>query len=262
MQKALSIYPDIESNAKGFTLIELMVVMVIVGILAIGVVFMFADPTAKVKAAAFEMRGDFNLARSEAVRRNEDILIEFIDLAQEPCSEDNPTNCCGVEDPTKFSKCFSGGTQQGYVLCVDATPSSPITDPPSCSNEGTSSDDLEENIIKVVLFRNAIHYYTPVSGVLPTSSKFPTPSNSPEGVALVTDDGITFTSGEYFIYMNSNGTTSDTGSVLVYLPEEGDPTTLTVKGWPYAVVVDNISTGRVRLDRWRPEGASGEWFRK
>ena len=43
---------------RGFTLIEMMVVMVIVGILAIGVVFMFVDPTAKVKAAAFEMRGE------------------------------------------------------------------------------------------------------------------------------------------------------------------------------------------------------------
>ena len=47
---------------RGFSLTELMVVLVIVGILAIGVVFMFADPTAKVKAAAFEMRGDLNLA--------------------------------------------------------------------------------------------------------------------------------------------------------------------------------------------------------
>ena len=55
---------------RGFSLVELMVVMVIVGILATSVVFMFADPTAKVKAVAFEMRGDFNLARGVAVKEN------------------------------------------------------------------------------------------------------------------------------------------------------------------------------------------------
>ena len=72
-----SFIKNCKSN-RGFTLIEMMVVMVIVGILAVGVVFMFTDPTAKVKAAAFEMRGDLNLARAEAVRRNQDILVEFI----------------------------------------------------------------------------------------------------------------------------------------------------------------------------------------
>jgi len=249
------------NNAYGFTLIEVLVVMVIVGILATGVVFMFADPTAKVKAAAFEMRGDFNLARSEAVRRNADILIEFVDSAQEPCSESKetpPTNCCSIENPTKFSKCFAGGTHQGYVLCVDANASAT----PTCSDEGASSADLEENIIKMVLFRNAVHYYKPVAGVLPTSPNSPMPSNSPEGVALDTEDGITFVSGEYYIYMNSNGTTSDTGSIIMYLPKDLD--LKIVRGRPYAVVVDSVATGRVRLERWNPElnPPNGEWSRR
>ncbi|MEJ2270434.1 MAG: alanine--tRNA ligase-related protein, partial [Desulfobulbaceae bacterium] len=65
----------------------MLVVMVIVGILAIGVVFMFADPTAKVKAAAFEMRGDLNLARAEAVRRNDNILVDFVFTAEADCSK-------------------------------------------------------------------------------------------------------------------------------------------------------------------------------
>lgn len=248
-------------NNQGFTLIELMVVMTIVGILALGVVFMFADPTAKVKAAAFEMRGDFNLARAEAVRRNESILIEFVSTAQEPCSGDNPTDCCSVANPTNYSKCFSGGTQQGYVICLDAIPTSPSTDPPSCINEGASTTDLEEKVIKVVLFRDDVQYYK-FDATLPSSPTGPTPSDSPDGIALVSNDGITFINGNY-IYMNSNGTSSDVGSVVLYLPKDGDPLTLTVRGKPYAAVVDNISTGYVRLERWRPDlGASGEWNRK
>jgi len=63
--------------SPGFTLIELMVVMVIACILATGVVFMYSNPTAKVKGVAFSILGDFNLARSEAVNRNEDVLIDF-----------------------------------------------------------------------------------------------------------------------------------------------------------------------------------------
>jgi prepilin-type N-terminal cleavage/methylation domain-containing protein len=39
--------------AQGFTLIELSVVMAIVCILATGVVFMYSNPTAKVKGVAF-----------------------------------------------------------------------------------------------------------------------------------------------------------------------------------------------------------------
>ena len=50
-------------SAHGFSMIELMVVMAIVAILATGVVFMFANPTAKVKTMAFELLGEINYAR-------------------------------------------------------------------------------------------------------------------------------------------------------------------------------------------------------
>jgi prepilin-type N-terminal cleavage/methylation domain-containing protein len=64
-------------SSPGFTLIELMVVMVIAAILAIGAVLMYSDPTSKVKGAAFNILTDFNFARSESVNRNEDVLIDF-----------------------------------------------------------------------------------------------------------------------------------------------------------------------------------------
>lgn|GEM_PF-999273 len=250
MNKAQRTYLGILNNAYGFTLTEVLVVMVIVGILATGVVFMFADPTAKVKAAAFEMLGDFNLARAEAVRRNDDILIQFVDSAEETCSK---------ETTALFADCFAGGNFHGYVMCFNENQGADD----DCSDEGATATDLEEKIIKTVLFRNAVQFYKPVGGTLPSSPTGPTPNNSPDGVALVTDDGITFGSGGKFIYMNSNGTSSDTGSVIVYLPKDGDPTTLTVKGNPYAAVVDSTGTGRARLERWRPDlGASGEWYRR
>ena len=65
-------------GTHGFSLIEVMVVMVIVAILAVGVVFMFANPSAKVKTQAFNLLSDFNMARSEAVSKNEDVLVYFL----------------------------------------------------------------------------------------------------------------------------------------------------------------------------------------
>lgn len=76
--------------APGFTLVELSIVLVIVCILSTGAVFMFSNPTAKVKSAAFCMLADLNLARSEAVNRNQDVLVDF-----------------------------TLGTQNGYLICID-----------------------------------------------------------------------------------------------------------------------------------------------
>ena len=243
-------------GTHGFSLIEVMVVMVIVAILATGVVFMFTDPTAKVKAAAFEMRGDFNLARAEAVRRNNDILVDFIFTAESDCNK---------KDKSSFDACFSGsGSNQGYVICFDENSDN------DCSDEvlaASAAEDLEEKVIKTVIFKDPVKFFAEISGSLPSSPTGPTPNSAPDGITLVGNNGITLGElpipGVDFIYMNPDGTSSHLGSVVLYFPQNGDPTTLTVKGKPYAVVVDSVSTGRVVLQRWRPDlGASGEWSRK
>jgi prepilin-type N-terminal cleavage/methylation domain-containing protein len=220
---------------RGFSLVELMVVMVIVGILATSVVFMFADPTAKVKAAAFDMRGHFNLARAEAVRRNENILVQFVGSAKESCSK------------TNFADCFAGGSFQGYVICFNENPL--IDD--DCMDEGDTAAEIEEKIIKTVLFQDAVKYYD-FEDSLPAAG----PNTVPGGVAdlLKNNNGIIFSND--FIYMKANGTSGDAGTVVIYLPAENSD--ITVKGKPYAVVIDNANTGRVILKRW----TNGAWSNK
>lgn len=74
----------------GFTLVELTVVMLIVSILAASTLYMFNNPTAKVKSAAFNLLTDLNRARFEAVNRNREVLVDF-----------------------------TLGSRDGYLLCLD-----------------------------------------------------------------------------------------------------------------------------------------------
>jgi hypothetical protein len=52
--------------------------MAVICILASGSVFMFSNPSAKVKGVMFNIQTDLNLARSESVNRNRDVLVDFI----------------------------------------------------------------------------------------------------------------------------------------------------------------------------------------
>lgn len=96
--------------AEGFTLIELMVVMVIACILATGVTYMFTNPTAKVKIVAFALLADLNLARSTAVNRNQDVLVDF-----------------------------TLGTRDGYLICLDTD------DDKACSDE--AREDIIKEVL-------------------------------------------------------------------------------------------------------------------
>ena len=58
----------VSSIAQGFTLIELCVFMTVISILATGVVYMYSNPTAKVKGVAFNILGDLSQFRNNLRR--------------------------------------------------------------------------------------------------------------------------------------------------------------------------------------------------
>jgi prepilin-type N-terminal cleavage/methylation domain-containing protein len=110
---------------QGFTLVELAVVMIIVCILATGVVFMFDNPTAKVRTAAFTLLTDLNLARSEAVNRNQDVLVDFTLGARDGyqiCLDSDTDKDCSDEAPDDIIKAVLFLKEVQFYDCLSAPP--------------------------------------------------------------------------------------------------------------------------------------------
>ncbi len=111
--------------AQGFTLIELSVVMAIVCILATGVVFMYSNPTAKVKGVAFAILTDLNWARSESVNRNQDVLIDFVLGARDGyliCLDTDSDRDCNDEAAGDIIKAVLFREEVQFYDCVSAPP--------------------------------------------------------------------------------------------------------------------------------------------
>ena len=201
-----------KAHSQGFTLIELSVVMTVICILATGLAYMYANPTAIVKAVMFNVLADLNLARSESVNRNQDILVDF-----------------------------TLGNKDGYLICLDT------------DSDKDCDDELAEDIIKEVLFREEVQFYDCTS-----SPPYPVngPTKTPSGTKLAGKNGLIF-GGPNYIKWQPDGTSGDNGSIIVYHPAPTNPQQ--VKGDPYAAVISSAATGRIRLMRWRQDNG---WSKK
>jgi len=219
-----------KNTQHGFSLMEVMVVMVIIAILATGVVFMFANPTAKVKTQAFELLGEINYARSVAVKENQNVRIDF-----------------------------TFGTQDSYQICFDLIAGG------GCGNE-PAGNILKNNILRNDV---RFYDFTGANTIPATDAPTRTPSYTsvPAGTNLEDQNGVILhdptTPGTLLNYleMQPDGTCLQEGAVVIYLHSQGNKEK--IRGAPFAVVIASASTGQVTLSRWRPDlGASGEWSRK
>lgn len=115
----------LKTSPQGFTLVELSVVMVIVCILATGAVYMYIDPTAKVKGVAFSLLADLNLARSEAVNRNQDVLVDFTLGTRDGylvCFDTDSDKDCNDELPENVIKNVLFRREVQFYDCTSAPP--------------------------------------------------------------------------------------------------------------------------------------------
>jgi Tfp pilus assembly protein FimT len=86
---------------------------------------MFTDPTAKVKGVAFSLLTDLNLARSEAVNRNQDVLVDFTLGTRDGylvCFDTDSDKDCNDELPENVIKNVLFRREVQFYDCTSAPP--------------------------------------------------------------------------------------------------------------------------------------------
>jgi prepilin-type N-terminal cleavage/methylation domain-containing protein len=213
-----------KNDNQGFSLLEVMVVMVIVAILATGVVFMFANPSARVKGQAFTMLGELNMARSEAVNRNLDVRVTF----------------------------FTEGAQDGYRIWIDEDGVSGYT-------AGTDTLIRETYFPEEIKFYN--DNATDGPNIKPYVPWDALDMDVDEPICFDCDEVPSVPDYKTFVFTlmgiaedSGSNSLDNVGYVIIYFPKSSAEPTI-MRAAPYALVV-STSVGTISIVRWNTRDAA------
>lgn len=228
-------------GSRGFSLIELMVVVAILGILAAAVGVYINNDDAKLKAFVFNLGSRFKQAKFEAMKRGHNVYIDF-DLDRDGVISNGYTmwidnNNNGAYNPWDLTMDVAHGAVAANGVCDDDE--GPLLTP------GVPADCK----IAEVVFPNQASIGQPGPEIYNADAAFPTGGPQADGPGTkVINRGVPAT--PRFLFKPSGD--SDNATLYIYFPR-GAVGAEEVAAGPWAIIVNTV--GRIKMDEWR----AGSW---
>jgi prepilin-type N-terminal cleavage/methylation domain-containing protein len=195
----------VRGGSAGFSLIELMIVVAILGILAVAVGVHINSTDTRLKTFVFNTKALFNQARFEAVKRSRNVYLDF-DFDTTPAGLDN-----------------------GFTIWVDEVVAYPVV-----------YDAAVDTIIKTVVFPgNGPKIYC-ATCAFPTGGP-QDPAGGPDGKTI--GDGIS-AGGDRFQFKADGASVGSGGMAYFYFPA-GASGVESVASGPWAIIVNNVGRIKV-----------------
>jgi prepilin-type N-terminal cleavage/methylation domain-containing protein len=211
-------------GSRGFSLIELMVVVAILGILAAAVGIYINNADAKLKSFAFNVGSRFKQAKFEAMKRGRNVYIDF-DLLRDGVIDNGYTLWVNNNDNVNST----------YEAWIDA------------NADGVCQDTEGDCLIATVDFPNRASLGHPGPEIYNADAAFPTGGPEADGPGTkVINTGVPATPRFFF---KPSGD-ADNATIYIYFPSGGVGAEEVAAG-PWAITVNTV--GRIQLDEWKPE---------
>lgn len=213
-------------GSRGFSLIELMVVVAILGILAAAVGMHVNTAGAKIRSFAFNLGSRFKQAKFEAIKRGRDVYLDF-DIDKSGSPDNGYTIWVDNNDD---------GDYDAFVdIAHGATPANGVCD----------EDEGDCLIGEAVVFPNQASIGKQGPEIYAAPLPAGGPAAGPKGAPI--GDGVSIIGGGNRFRFRPSGDSSN-GSVYIYFPREVAGGKVVAAG-PYAIIVNN--SGRIRLNEYK-----------